>query len=441
MNGTRAGALALLLSLSLSGLACSSGGGASLTEIQQALEDCSQDGVIDVVRVLGNLNVIFDVAQGDAVPDNMTWTPTGTANEFDYSISFPRTGNGADDTRVTGTIQFSDDPTDGIALGDTATLDGTITSLGGPLTGNFQLDLEFTEAGLSITGDLLLNNSDGCDFDISINASDPLVVAFGDFIPMLAVNVLGIEVSGTLYISFSALGHPVNAVVVLTPGVQNAMVSGDLDDEPFDAFEVEVFPDPAEVQSLISCFYFGGEGAFSILEDLGSVYDAIGDPGSYPDITVQPGVPSGGQIAYDFTADFGDYSAEGTIRVPTDPNGTGSTTFTFTSNTVMLTGTTGFSGSGTFYINFSGGDPASAYGTVSLTTDDGCVVDTEFHQSDPVVLDGDLFDAGLVTFTATALGNTLHLLVDFSAPTPEEGVLEANINGISIPGALIFLVS
>ena len=128
---------------------------------------------------------------------------------------------------------------------------------------------------------------------------------------------------------------------------------------------------------------------------------------------------------------------EGTIRLPTDPNGTGITAFTFTSATPILTGISEFSGSGTFYINFTAGEPVSAYGTSTFMTTDGCMVDTEIHQSDPVTLDDDLFDSGVATFVAKALGNTLTITVDFTALLVEDAVLDANINGISIPGELI----
>jgi hypothetical protein len=230
-------------------------------------------------------------------------------------------GNGPDDTRITGLIGFSADPTDGIEIDDTADLTGNITSLGGPLTGSFDLDVVFTEAGVSVTGTLTLNNSDGCNFDIVINGTDPLLFDFND-LPQVAVNILGIELSGTLYAAFNVLGQAFETIIVLAPGLQTASVSGDQNGEPFQGFDIEVFPDQAEVEALLSCFFFGGEAAFAILNDLGDVYGAVLDPGSFPNVSVEPGVPNGAYIDYDFTADFEGYSADGTIRLPTNPNGT-----------------------------------------------------------------------------------------------------------------------
>jgi hypothetical protein len=70
-------------------------------------------------------------------------------------------------------------------------------------------------------------------------------------------------------------------------------------------------------------------------------------------------------------------------------------------------------------------------------TTDGCMVDTEIHQTDPVFLDENLDDSGIATFVAKALENTLTIVLDLSQIDIQDAVLDANINGIAIPGDLI----
>ncbi len=423
---------------------CSSGSSATLEQIQQALQGCTQTSVLDLLRLFIVLADAADVASG-GTSDGVAVVPstdvTDPANTFDVTSTFAALGNGPDDTTFTGKVTFGADPTDGIEDGDTFTLAGVVTSNGGPLSGT--LDIQGTIGQSVLTGDTgppvaeevfaltgtinLTNSLDNCVIAATIET--PFVVDF-EAGSRTQARILGIEMFGSFQLALTALGNTLTSTINIPVGAQTAQIDGQLLGQDFDFFS-DLFPPEAEVIAAADCFQLHTSLVDAVQDALNELPDAVLNPKIHPDVMITQGSALG-QFDYVVTRD--NLMVSGEAFIPVTGFGTG--TFTFNLTGGMLVGlnlppVTGMNINGPLTFTLVEGAVESFYGAMEfMTTGDGCKTTVTIPESDPATAD---FDDGTINIVVVLGDVTLAFVIDLGANDGNEGFVSATVNGLPVP--------
>lgn len=416
--------------------------------VQQALQGCTQFGFFSMLRLMDEVDEVVEVIQAGFTQDGITVDPSTDQADPDFtwivSSDFSSSGSDNTDTRLSGKITFSEDPTDGIAFGSTADMDLVITSLGGPITGSVEaLVTTVNEDTITVSGSVAINDSDdGCNITFTIPTSPGLSLSDSgpSMLPQLAVNMLGLLIEGSFDIDVMAGGHSLQGTLSLPPNSQNANVTdATIDEAPINDFSFEVAPDPETLNGLAECL-FGSLFVFqTVIQSIGPIAMESESPGTYEEITVTPVSATVFDFTVDTTGGLVGISLEGilsgTVTLPTSETQPASVVWTFAGTGVSFSAA---STSPLMVILPDGESSGSVYGggAINFLEQPVCSGTFDIPSSMPMeLLDGELFgDSGRVTFTATLGDDTLSLTIDLAF---EGDVLEASLNGIPIPPELI----
>ena len=185
----------------------------------EALQDCGISGLLELFATFELVGDIVDIVTGEEEPNpDITVTPTGTANEFNFTGSFDTNLDQVNDTTLSGTALFSSDPSGGFGLGDSVDITATQTGL---TAATYNLNATATLTGISLTGTANFPNTGGCAINITIPVGTPLNILPGDLEFQLAGlnlgNFIEFQVSGGFMISVTRDGITLTADVDL-PG-------------------------------------------------------------------------------------------------------------------------------------------------------------------------------------------------------------------------------
>lgn len=116
-----------------------------------------------------------------AAAEGITFAPTGTPNQYDYSIPIDGDGDGTADATATGTVTLNQPPVAGPNPGLAGTIDGALVMGDGSSVGG-SIQFESTPQGLEVSGAVTLTDPvDGYTGTMIILAGEPMVVkASGD---------------------------------------------------------------------------------------------------------------------------------------------------------------------------------------------------------------------------------------------------------------------
>ena len=398
-------ALALLCALA----GCSSGGGGGgLTAAQLEIVDCTRLTVTDVVRVLGGIERVLagDVAR----------TPLG-GNDYGYELAF-------DGTTMRGQVTYPRDPAEGIPLDE----DVVVTfSLEGPLAGSGNATFRFASAReATMRGGATLRNELGCSASLIFLPALPLRVVFREPIagPAPAAEVFGLRIFGPIDVNLTAFERTVFAGdVEIAEGMQDALLDGALDDEPF-RLVFALFPDAAARVQLAACVTALFEMRAALYDILLGRTEAIDAAGAdltalpeTPGFTVDPVSPSNATYTLD-AAQFGSFFTAGTIRGSVRLTRVNLETTAFWSWRIQAEagGDSVFGQSARFY-EIAVGQGVRSSGAGSLGRP-GCA--------------GTFEEDGILTVRAVVGPHTL--AVDFEGPLPAA----ARIDGIPVPLDSVF---
>jgi len=440
-------------------LAVAFGGCGSGTDLEgiiagQALRTCTNVSILNLLRVVGVFDAVVSVAQGDPAPPGffVDFNPSSDTgdppNTFDYAVAFDTNGNGTDDTRISGKATFSEDPTDGLNVGATIAFTmlieaGSFAGNGdaGTMTGDGSVTVTIEAANrISLVGTVNINDTvadESCGSQLTFPAATPLRITLPESIivaPQLALEVLSIELFGTIQAIIQVLADRLDADIVLTQGSQVAQVSGEINGVA-SGFDLTVFPPTDVVNALTSCLQDQFDQTGELVDVFGSIADEIAALADIGDINTITGLTATmtGLGVFDYTIDLGE-------RVGTPGTITGQIFVTLTrisfswslsvptvTGSDFLPGTTGNSTVPFDIALDTGGNPVSLTGAGVLTVN-GC--QAEFGTLTPVSL-AEPF-AGTVAFKVTVGLDILDIVVDFGL-----NQFSLTINGIPVPPELI----
>jgi len=442
-----------------SGLLVAGCGGSSSSlnpaALEAAFQECGQGSVLNLMRLANQLAGLLQFAQGESgVPGTFyDFAPGSATNTYDFTLIFDTTGDGVPDTSVVGTATFSEDPTDGLAVGATVDLSFDIYATNmplagfppqsGTLTGGGDLTVRITAPDrLTVAGTLDINDS-GCSALLEFSSEEPLDVVFPYTIvvgPVEAANFFGISIFGAMSAQLTTLGHTLEGILTLYSDNQMANLAGNVDGIDIDT-DFEVAPDPAIVEPLVFCLQVGLELAGSIVDTIGQVteYD-LADlvAGTIPGVTL---TPTANPAVYNYTIDL-DVFGGGSFS-----NGLmqGTATVTLSGNVVtrlvvswnfsadgVLVGSTTITGQSTRSLDVriaTDGTVTQMDGAGSFTYGD-CMTTFDILQSDPYRPET---DAGRVRLTSATAGHSMGATFVIGPFSFED----VTIDGIPIPPELL----
>lgn len=424
--------LILVLALVTVGAGCSSGGDVSVAQITQAqLEQCVRSGVLDMLRLGARLQDIVDAIRGDldaAIVTIRTSAGDDPTPTYDVSANFPYGGTGPNDQMLAGTLNFSADPEDGIEVGDVIIANLNITSQGGPLTGFISVRITVaSDSASEFDGTVdITDNATGCVISFSFDPNNPLFIdGLGFQGPQIAVNFLGIAMTGRVDFLLELGDRLLNASMDLLPNSQVVTVTGTEDGVPFTPVDIDLFPTEEEIDALIGC----AQGLFLIAEVVDAITNAILEVGGIdiPNVTVTPTSAT----TYDFTSMDGGITVTGSLTL------TSPTTADVTWN-ISVDGATG-SSTAPWKFTVPGVSTPSASGDAvfNVTAVAGCTLTMSIPESAPLRLASDGPTSGKIMLKVEIDPDTLEIDLDLME-TEFDSIIAIRINGLPVPPFLLF---
>ncbi len=470
MRKARGLVLAALLCGALIGGCGDSGGGTDFAAIEQALAECSESAMANMMLAFYGLVNVPDVIAGESpLPGlDMNVTVTGNPLVWDFLIAIDTNANAINDTAITGQVTFSEDPTDGFLPGATLHFVFTVTTplvAGAPLdtgtlsgSGDLLATIGATEEQATISGTISLTDTsgEGCKADITFPVAPPVNFDFSAGIKppgpvQLAANTGLFEIFGAIQVAIESLGYTLTADVTFTQDDQTVNVDGDIDGTAVD-FDFELLPPDEVITQLFGCTLFGFEWAFFFADAYAEIAAAIGGG------TLPPGVvltPTANPNVFDYMLDLavfdagsftaGTVSGQATLTFPVaqlsgiTPS---QVSFTWTIAGAVFTGGETASGQNVagrpFRIRLDGtGTPLSFSGAGSITLMEAappisgfplpteCLVTFDILENDPITASQ---TDGTAILTITMGEDVMTAVLDF-----DEEEIFATINGIPFP--------
>ena len=440
MNHRFRSCLPLALALALG---CSSGG-SSPESIRARLENCAREGLVNLLLVTDEFGRIVEAVESGTTVGQISAVPSTDPSDppFTYDVvgDFAAFREGPADTRLAGKITFSDDPTDGIDLQDTADCALQVTSLGGPLTGALACRYAFTDvATLTLSGDVTLGNADtACDVVFSIPVDPGLTFAGAGTSPVpqlaadLAANISGTDLTGETAILASIPAHTLLGDLKLVEGIQEAGFAGSIDGEEVEPFSFRTFPAPQEFLDLADCIVEGDAHVGVLLRQFPLLFDALLSAAPVPGVSITRIGNSQWTYAIAFTAFTSNGSVNGSISVRTTFDQPTDVSWQYR---LVEFATDGTSRGTSVVIRPRAGIPGSFSGIGRFRLGrTGCTLDVEVPAPTPLRFDlsGDRTDGGRATYRGTIGDDALTVDLDFSFGV-DVAILAANWNGVPLP--------
>jgi len=447
------------------------GSSSNFAAVEQAMVNCSQSSLITLLSVLYAFDSVPDVIAGNgALPGYdvqvaLSVDPLDPPNTWDFSVVFDTNSNGIADSAIVGKVTFSDDPTDGLAPGDTLAitfqlqntpvLAGGAPPENGTVTGSADLlaTIGATEDIVTISGSATFTDSAGagCSADLVFPVGTPITLDFSGSQPVqLAADVGLFDIFGLIQATLETLGYTFNGDVTLTQGSQTVNVFGDIDGVEVDV-DFELLPSDEVINQLASCLFFNVEWFFYFGDMLDQVRDAAfggpPPPGIVVTATANPNVfnYSVDLLLFDpgnFTG--GTITGQGTVSFPVVAGLAGilpdEVAFTWTLNNATFTSGSISNGANTagrpmrLYLDGLGDvAAASGAGTITTTTPQlagislpaTCTTTFDIPDGAPITADqGD----GLMLVTVVIGDDVLMAVFDFNAQ-----VATVTIDGVPVP--------
>lgn len=188
---------------------CGGGGGSGITDIPQLVQDmadCTGLALVDFGTVIDRLQSI--VLDFGSLPPGITLTPGPGPNQFDFTATLDFNGDTLTDGDVQGRVDFSADPSGGIA-GVTSHLLWTVTSTVG-VTGNGSVQIIGVDADTATMTGAGSLSSTGCTFavtamNLTLEAASATGIPTGtiDFVTTIGSDSL----DGTLTLDGTTIGQ------------------------------------------------------------------------------------------------------------------------------------------------------------------------------------------------------------------------------------------
>jgi hypothetical protein len=454
---------------------CGGDGDSDFAAIAQAMEECSQSTMVNLMTAFYAVVTVPDVIAGESpfpgfdVNVALSTDPLDPPNTWDFAVVFDTNSNGVADSAVVGKMTFSEDPTDGLSPLATIQIDFTLQNSpliagavveNGTVTGSGSLlaTLGAVPEEATISGTISLTDTagEGCDATLTFPVGTPLNLQFSDFgepvIEQLAANTGLFEIFGTIEAFIESLGHELDVTLTLTDGDQTVAGDGTLDGVDVD-FDFELLPSDEVMNQLASCLFFSGEFVFFFADTFEQIAAAALGGTLPPGVTV---TPTANPNVFDFSVDLavfspgtftaGSIAGQATLVFPVVSGLAGITpsevTFTWTMTAATLDSgqvasgqsTAGrplrlqLDGSGTV-IAFSGAGTITTLAAplAGIVTMADCVLEFDIPENAAVAADE---SDGLVILTIRLVGgeDEMVAIIDFS---DEEGVI--TVNGIPVP--------
>jgi len=261
--------LALVLAATLN-IGCGGGSDTIIKIITQGdAESCLTDATFLLLVLADKLDDVLSEIDSPGNPNITITNPSEDVWTFDCVFGLLP---GEDpDTRITGTIVL----TDGNIGGSGAAVevnDVVISSLGGPITGNADVDVEVVEGSVMMTGSVnLFDEAADCDISLSMPEGFRLLRA-----PRLveerrlAADFGGLIISGLLNFGFDfGPGPDLNGSMTVPLEGQEVTVATELLGE----FTFKIFPDNETLARLIPCLFQFTDAIDDIASALAEVVD------------------------------------------------------------------------------------------------------------------------------------------------------------------------
>ena len=441
---------------------CGSSGG-WLEQFIQELRGCTADGLGNLIGLTLLMDPIIDAIEfGDFEP-GLTVDETDEENNiwaFEYMVDLD--GDGLADTTLSGTIDFSADPSEGIPAGTTSVI---VFGVSGTedYSGTGQFDSVYGAGEVtSISGFGMLTIPGGCEVEFDVPANSPLTFARNGIVP--ATDVFGGELYGVISLYVDTGEHYIEATLTMTMGSNTIEASNVfVDDVEGSAFDFDLELDEERFQTLIECTFASFFGIEQVVTDLSSILRAVA-LGEQFEGTIDTTIINVLPPAWSFTASIDGAEVTGTIALAAipAPNGPVTATVTFDYD---------FPGEG-FTASATAGNPLVVSGTLSedgmaiedmvlhgrintrfagpiltqLGDDDACVGTITIPSTNPINADyfnsesqGDVNLGAIVLLSVTVGSDNLKLSL---AAVDREGEVElspigALFNNIPFPFSLI----
>ncbi|NJN14559.1 MAG: hypothetical protein HC813_02750 [Planctomycetes bacterium] len=268
----------------------------------EALQRCGIGGLLALAGVMERLESVLDEIAGSD-EDGVTVTPTGTTDQWDFTISLDLDFDQASETTISGRITFDQDPTSGVENGDTATI--AFTQAPSPqaaaLAGTF--GLTFVDDGVSLVG-MGEATLSGCTIAIDAPAADPLVLQFADLLePMLQAGFANfLEVSGSVALVITGAAVLEVTLVFSTISDEVTFTNATLAGNPIPDATLPIVLDAIGFRALQICVT---QHFFALLSAPGLVESALEDgwqaSGSEGPLVYTTAAVPGASFLYDFT--------------------------------------------------------------------------------------------------------------------------------------------
>ncbi len=414
----------------------------------ELLLDCSLSGVLEMLATFGRVGDIIDEATGDDL-DNVTITPTGTANEFTVNATFDTDGDQVDDVTITGTALFSVDPTGGFGVGDSVTVALTQT---GSVAATFNIVATAGLGDVAITGTANFPSVGGCNVALTFPVATPLSISDATLQQdqqLAGINALPnfieFQVQGFFSVVVIGSGATLNSDVTLDGSNSVNFTNVSLNGIDLDPTFITLPPGDDLAESAL-CMTRSVFALFDISDVVSDIAEALlngqtqtgGDPFTATAVVGQANT-------FDVTLIAGSRTFTGRISYPGDPTAaeiTGlATVSTWQISTTVPAGGFFFGLNGmstaTFGVNLDGNDVISFYGA-GLFTEDGCTTTVSVSPNTPFA--NDAAGTGFFSFNTSFRDATASADVVVNAEQESStGITFTNamINDFPVPSALM----
>lgn len=261
--------LAITLSIAILGVGCG-GLDKSGVNIEAQLQTCLGDGTTFLFGLVSSFSILQSAISDNTLDSfsNMTATPVaGLANTWDFRFNIDGNADLSNNTTLAGRIVYSADPTNGIASGETATLTFAFSGSEG-YGGAGALDFTFQSSNnLLVSGSGDIDMPGACSYQYDVDQNSPM--SFGLSVPILTAEFFGVPVAGVLRILARYGSSSLETIATFQSdsnvvSASQVMINGDARND----FDVEIPFDPAQVEELQSCLFFGSILQFEIVSDL-----------------------------------------------------------------------------------------------------------------------------------------------------------------------------
>jgi len=404
---------------------CGSSGGDGLAQFVQQLRGCSEDGLSYIVALTLIMEPVIDAIQdGDEFPGLTVDETDEDQDIWSFNYLADLDNDGVPETTVSGSIDFSEDPTDGIANGATATINFNVAGAEF-IAGGGTLNTTYGANGASTTWGGGSLSSDDCDTTFSIPQGSPINFDTNDTEPM--ANLFGGEIYGSLLLTVDIGGHDLEATLTMTMGSETIQATDvEIDGAEAGDFSFDVEFDEERLSEVFECAFGTLLGLQEVLETLQAVALGVLGGSFEGDLETTP-VP-GNPLATAFTATVDGTTITGTIAlggIPV-PNAPISATITFeyddgnllasatSGNPLVIQGTLNGDGNGiddvlvhgrvaTQYPD-AGGDGLDCDGVVTIPSTNP--VSINFFDSE-----GDVNEGAIMLIEVDFLGDNLKLAI------------------------------